>query len=122
MKSKTIIISFLVIAQIGAFKLKSHGQYSNRISNVVLIKNDTIWEAKPILLADETTLNYNKTKAIIQCDNETIFKRIYETHSQLFKQFTYKWKHSKHGNYKRYTIYIDRADADILINWAKSHL
>lgn len=110
MKSKAIIISFLVFALIGAFKLKAHAQNGHpRISNT-------------ILLADETTLNYCKTEAIIECDNETIFNKIFLSHSQLFKRFTCTWIHRKKYPYKHYVIYMDRGDAQILINWAKKNL
>lgn len=74
------------------------------------------------LIADETTISYTKTEAIIHCSNETIFKKIHETHSQLFKRFTCTWKHEKKIAYKHYVIYIDRGDSQILITWAKKNL
>lgn len=114
MKSKAIIISFLVISQIGAFALKSYTQERDKCPSVV--NSDTL------LLADETTLNYCKTEAIIECDNETIFNKIFLSHSQLFKRFTCTWIHRKKHPYKHYVIYMDRGDAQLLINWAKKNL
>lgn len=122
MKKNFLIVLFLTIAQMGAFYIKSNGQYSNRISNIVSIKTDTIWEIKPVLIADETTITYTKTEAIITCDNDTIFKKIHETHSQLFKRFTCTWIHRKSNPYKHYVIYMDKADSQILITWAKKNL
>ncbi len=123
MKSKAIIISFLVIAQIGAFALISYSQNkpaTKHFGNTSLPVNKT--NDSVILLADETTLSYCKTEAIIVCDNETIFLKIHETHSQLFKRFTCNWKHTGKISYKHYVIYMDRGDSQILINWAKKNL
>ncbi len=123
MKSKAIIITFLVIAQIGAFALISYSQnkpatkHFGNTSLPVHKLNDSV-----ILLADETTLTYCKTEAVIVCDNETIFRNIHETHSQLFKRFTCTWEHDKKLCYKHYVIYMDKGDAQILINWAKTNL
>lgn len=122
MKPTAIIISFLVTALIGAFKLKAHAQYPNKMNYVKTVKGCNIKEGSPVLIADETTLTYHRKHATIECNNETIFKKIHETHYQLFKRFTYKQRYTSHQSYKHYVIYIDKGDAHILINWAKKNL
>jgi hypothetical protein len=122
MKSKAIIISFLIIALIGAFKLKSHAQYPNKMNYVKTVKGSNIKAGSPVLIADETTLTYFKTEAIIVCDNETIFRKIHETHNLLFKRFTCNWKHTGKIPYKHYVIYLSKGDAELIVKWAKTNL
>ena len=130
MKTKAIIITGLIMAQIAAFVLKSNAQERDKCpsagyyTNSQRFSNGNVSNVKPlpILLADETVLNYCKTEAIIECDNETIFNKIFLSHSQLFKRFTCTWIHRKSNSYKHYVIYIDRGDSQILINWAKTNL
>lgn len=104
---KIAIIAFLIVAQIGAFYLKAHSQVS---------PSDTL------LLADETTLTYNKTEAKITCDNETVFNELFKTHGTLFKRFTCTWKTDRHGRYKHYVAYLSKGDAKIIQSWAKINL
>lgn len=112
---KILIIAALIAAQIAAFYSISKGQ--NRTPNVGLTNtSDTI------LLADETTMNYTKTEAKINCDNESVFSHIFKTHGTLFKRFTCSWKTDRYGRYKHYVIYLSKDDADVIRLWAKTNL
>ena len=95
MKTKLLIIAFLIVSLLGAFTLKANAQDST-------------------LIADETTLNYNKTGAVIKCSNEAVFNELFKSHGTLFKR--------RHGKYKYYTAYLSREDAQLIINWAKTNL
>lgn len=105
---KALIIIVLIAAQIGAFYLKAHSQVGH--------PTDTV------LLADETTLNYTKTEAVIKCSNESVFNEIFKTHGTLFKRFSCTWKTDRHGRYKYYVIYLSQGDAQIIQSWAKNNL
>lgn len=105
---KFIIVLLLIVAQIAAFYLKSHSQVAH--------PTDTI------LLADETTMNYTKTEARINCSNESVFNEIFKTHGTLFKRFTCTWKTDRHGRYKYYVVYLSKGDAEIIQTWAKTKL
>jgi hypothetical protein len=118
MKTNFIIVWALILSLTGAFALQAISQEHDKCPSVV----PRSVNPNKILLGDETTLNYCKTEAIIICDNETIFKKIHETHSQLFKRFTCSWIFTGVHLYKHYVIYIDKGDARILINWAKRNL
>lgn len=126
MKTKAIIIAFLIVAQIGAFALKSYTQERDKCpSGSYYVSNGHIVshvKDSGILLGDETRLFHLATESKIICDNEKIFKKIHLTHSQLFKRFTCKWQRGSEGRHKHYIIYIDKADANILIQWAKINL
>lgn len=103
MKTKLLIISFLIVALLGAFTLKANAQDST-------------------LIADETTLNYTKAGAKITCCNDAVFNAIFKSHQQLFKRFTCTWKYKNHITYKEYVIYLAKGDADIIKSWAKTNL
>lgn len=122
MKTNTFIIIGLLLAHIAAFTLKANAQARDKCPSVINSGgNVTQILPAPILLADETTLIYQNNGAKIECNNDSIFKKIHETHSQLFKRFTCTWKHD-HGSYKQYIIYINKDDADYIIKWAKTNL
>lgn len=103
MKTKLLIICFLIVALLGAFTLKANAQDST-------------------LIADETTLNYTKTEAKIECDNEKVFNELFKSHGTLFKRFTCTWKSDRYGRYKHYVVYLSKGDADIIKSWAKINL
>lgn len=105
---KLLIVVLLIVAQIGAFYLKAHSQVAH--------------PADTVLLADETTLNYTKTEAVIKCSNESVFNDIFKTHGTLFKRFSCTWKTDRHGRYKYYVVYLSQGDAEIIRNWAKTNL
>jgi hypothetical protein len=121
MKTKVLIISFLIVALLGAFTLKVNAQYSNRINNVVTIKQDTVI-SNDELLADETTLNYTKTEAKIICDNEKVFNELFKSHGTLFKRFTCTWKSDRYGRYKHYVVYLAKGDAELIKSWSNINL
>lgn len=121
MKKKIAIIALLVVAELMAFYLKSHAQtespgYAEGGIRSVQYTKDTI------SIAEGTTLNYTKTEAKIQCNNESVFNSIFKTHGTLFKRFTCTWKTDRYGKYKYYVIYLSQGDADIIFNWAKTNL
>lgn len=105
MKKNILIGAFWIIMLLFSFYLKGHSQ-----------SKDTI------LIADETTLNYTKTEARIHCSNEDVFNKIFRSHGTLFKRFSCTWKTDRHGRYKDYIIYLNKDDAQLIINWAKSNL
>jgi len=104
MNTKVLILFFWAFSLLGAFALKANAQ-----------------EEAP-RIADETYLTYNKTGAIIECNSQTVFYKIFSTHSQLFQKFTCKWIHGNGPSYKRYTIYLSAGDATIIKQWAKTNL
>lgn len=116
-----LIIAALITAQILAFYSISNGQESHSYGG-----NGTIVTPKEradtSLIADETTLNYTKTEAKIDCDNERVFNEIFKTHGTLFKRFTCTWKTDRYGRYKHYVIYLSKEDSEIIRSWAKTNL
>ncbi len=124
MKTNFIIIWALILALLGAFALKAQDT-THSPSSLSMDKTGKIITAN-YLIADETELimplNEGKTEATIVCDNETIFRMIHKTHSQLFKRYTCDVIFTGQHLYKHYVIYIDKGDADIIKNWAKVHL
>ncbi len=130
-----------MVALLGAFTLKANAQYSNRINNVTTIKQDTVIDklartypgttpyklimensTEKLIIADETTLNYTKTEAKIECDNEKVFNELFKSHGTLFKRFICTWKSDRYGRYKHYVVYLAKGDAELIVNWAKSNL
>lgn len=105
MKKNILISAFWIIALLFAFYLKGHSQSKDSI-----------------LIADETTLTYTKTGAKINCTNESVFNEIFKSHGTLFKRFTCTWKTDRHGRYKDYVIYLNRDDAQLIVNWSKTKL
>ena len=115
MKTKLLIISFLIVALLGAFTLKASAQERDKCPSVVN-------SPAPELLADETTLKYTKTEAKIECDNEKVFNELFKSHGTLFKRFTCTWKSDRYGRYKHYVVYLAKGDAELIQLWAKTNL
>jgi hypothetical protein len=105
MKAKTLIIALLIAALTGAFTLQANAQDSTKV-----------------LLADETTISYTKTMAKIECDNESIAKAISQKWDQLITRYTCTKKKDRHGEYKHYTFYLNKDDAQYIVKWAKTNL
>lgn len=105
MKKNILISAFWIITLLFAFYLKGNSQAKDSI-----------------LIADETTLTYTKTGAKINCTNESVFNEIFKSHGTLFKRFTCTWKTDRHGRYKDYVIYLNKDDAQLIVNWAKINL
>lgn len=114
---KYIIIAFIVIAQLGSFYLKANSQSIKWSS-----ENTTVKGKEVEVLADETTLSYTDKFAKIECDNDSVFYKIFTTHYQIISRFTASWKYDRHGRYKHYTLYLNREDVEIIRDWAKSNL
>lgn len=103
MKTKVLIISFLIFTLLGAFALKANAQDST-------------------LIADETMLTYTKTEAKVTCDNEKVFNELFKSHGTIFKRFTCTWKSDRYGRYKHYVVYLSKGDAELIKSWAKINL
>lgn len=131
---KYFIVLLLIIAQLGAFYLKSHSQIAHKnlyekdfcIEPTKKIKwsseNTNVKNKEVEILADETTLSYTDKYAKIECDNDSIFYKIFTTHYQIITRFTASWKYDRHGRYKHYVIYLSREDAELVKSWATKNL
>lgn len=127
MKPKVLIISFLIVALLGAFtkvnSQTSHVMLDSKPLHITgMMTSITSCGDSSFLLADETTLNYTKTEAKIECDNEKVFNELFKSHGTLFKRFTCTWKSDRYGRYKHYVVYLSKGDAEIIVNWAKTNL
>jgi hypothetical protein len=123
MKKNILIIVLLIVAQIGAFTLKAHSQYSNKLSNVTTIVTDTVYDkGASQLLGDETTISYTKTMAKIECCNEKIADILTNKFEQIITRLTWAKKKDRNGIYKQYNIYLNKDDAAIIVKWAKTNL
>lgn len=129
------IISFLAIAQIGAFTLKAHAQLTDSIMDKPTIQYmgapTSIIEAnwyyppinhKPEKIADETTIYYGNKTATIECDNEDIAQKLLRRYDQIIKRAAWGYKKDRHGSYKHYIIVVGKEDANLIKEWAKNNL
>jgi hypothetical protein len=105
MKSKLLILSFLILSLLGAFTLRASAQDSTKT-----------------LLADETWLTYTKTGAKIISYSEQAFKDISLKFGEQFRSITIKYKKDRNGPYKEYAIYLSQDVANNIRNWAKTNL
>jgi phosphopantetheinyl transferase (holo-ACP synthase) len=103
MKTKFLIIAFLLFTLLGAFALKANAQDST-------------------LIADETTLTYTKTGAKIVSFSEAAFKAISLKWGDEFKSINIKYKTDRYGKYKEYVIYMSQELANNIRQWAKKNL
>ena len=110
MKQRILIMSFWIISLCVAFAFKSSAQ-ANAIRPSTVTK-----------LGAETTLSQFGDSAIIECDNDLIFQKLFDTHYQLFHKFSATWITNLKGRHKHYTIYLSKGDADIIVKWAKTNL
>jgi hypothetical protein len=108
MKTRVLIIAFLIVSLICAFAFTSHAQCAT--------------DSNKTLIADETWLMRTKTGTKIQCYNESVFYDLLKSHGTLFKRFTCTWKTDRHGRYKEYIAYLSYEDAQLIVNWAKTNL
>lgn len=124
------IISFLALAQIGAFTLKAHAQLStstyavNYPNTWLKAYADTVSykSMTPELIADETTITYQKNDAKIECDNEEIAQKLLRRYDQIIKRAAWGYKKDRHGTYKHYIIIVGKEDANLIKEWAKGNL
>jgi hypothetical protein len=124
MKTKTLIISFLVVSLLGAFTLKANAQKTDTAPGVILF-NCFDYSKDPkdtTLIADETTLTYTKTGAKIISFSESAFKAISLKWGDEFKSITIRYKTDRHGKYKEYSMYMSTELANNIKQWAKKNL
>jgi hypothetical protein len=108
MKTKVLIIAFLIVSLIFAFAFSSHAQCAIDTSKT--------------LLADETWLTYSKTGARIISYSEGAFKDISLKFGDQFKRISIVYKSDRHGPYKEYSIYLSQDVANSIKEWAKTNL
>lgn len=116
MKTKVLIILFLIVSLLGAFTLKAQPDYQKAYDGFIGNVADTI------LIADETTLTYTKTGAKIVSFSEDIFQKISLKWGEEFKSITIRYKTDRHGRYKEYVIYTSQELANNIRQWAKKNL
>ena len=110
MKQHILIVSFWIVSLCVAFALKSSAQENaTRPSTVTK-------------LGAETTLSQFGDSAIIECDDDLLFRKLFATHYQLFQKFFVTWITNLKGSHQHYTIYLSKGDADIIVKWAKTNL
>lgn len=119
MKTKLLIISFLILSLLGAFSMKARSQINASKSYV---KTQNADSAIYRLIADETWLTYTKTGAKITSYSERAFKDISIKFGELFKSITIRYKSDRHGPYKEYVIYLTQDLANNIETWAKTNL
>jgi len=103
MKTKVLIIAFLILSLLGAFTLKANAQDST-------------------LIADETNLTYTKTGAKIVSYSELAFQAISLKWGDQFKSINIKYKTDRYGRYKEYSIYLSTELANKIKEWSKTNL
>lgn len=101
MKTKVLIILFLIVSLLAAFTASAQDS---------------------TLIADETTLTYTKTGAKIVSFSEDIFQKISLKWGEEFKSITIRYKTDRHGRYKEYVIHTSQELANNIKQWAKKNL
>ena len=124
MKQNIFIVFFLIVAQIGAFTLKAHAQQLAKSDTWVKTWADTASykSVAPELIADETTITYQKNDAKIECDNEEIAQKLLRRYDQIIKRAAWGYKKDRHGSYKHYIIVVGKEDANLIKEWSKTNL
>lgn len=74
------------------------------------------------LIADETKMTVRKTVAIVRCYDEQTAKDIIEAHKQIIKRYNWRWIWEDGKRIKRYIIYFNKKDAELIELWAKTNL
>jgi len=108
MKSKALIIGFLIASLICAFAFTSHAQCNTDTSKT--------------LLADETWITQLKTGAKIVTYSEAVFKDVSLKFGEQFRSIHIYYKKDRNGPYKEYCIYLTSDLATIIKEWAKTNL
>lgn len=114
MKQKLIIVSFLIIALIGAFSLKSNAQQRDKCPSITTTDS--------VILADETTLTTGKSDIKIETYSDEIFYKLYKRFEPNFKRYTCSFKTDRHGRYKVYTIYLQKEYFNDIVKWSNLNL
>ncbi len=131
MKTKVLIIAFLILSLLGAF-IKANSQIDASKEYVITSNGDTFaikqlrYINKDSLsksqIADETWLTYTKTGARIISYSDQAFKDISLKFGEQFKSITIKYKTDRNGPYKEYVIYLSQDVANTIKEWAKINL
>lgn len=108
MKTKVLIISFLIASLCLAF---SHISYSQDRT-----------DSSKVLIADESWLTYTKTGAKIITYSESAFQAISLTWGKEFKAIHIYYKHDRNGQYKEYNIITSQELANNIKQWAVKNL
>lgn len=103
MKTKALIVAFLILSLLGAFTLRACAQDST-------------------LIADETIMTYSKTGAKIVTYSEAVFKDISFKFGDQFKAIHIYYKKDRHGPYKEYCIYLSTELGNNIKEWATKNL
>lgn len=108
MKTKVLIVAFLIVSLICAFACTSHAQCTTDTSKT--------------LIADETWMTELKTGAKIVTFSESVFKDISLRFGDEFKRIGIAYKTDRHGKYKEYVIYLSKETGSTIQQWAKNNL
>lgn len=120
MKTKVLIVAFLIVSLICAFAFTGRSQAYKDNKPVVSSLGDTLnnkW-----LIADETWLTQLKTGAKIVTYSESVFRDISLTFGSEFKRISIMYKKDRNGPYKEYSIYLTQEVANNIKEWAKTNL
>lgn len=128
MKTKVLIIAFLIVSLLGAFTLKAKAQIapnsfhksSGTPSDIGRSIATSIIDST--LIADETNLTYLKTGAKLVTYSEAIFQKISLKFGDQFKAIHIYYKKDRHGPYKEYQITIPTELANTIKEWSKTNL
>lgn len=121
MQSRFLIIAFLIISLLGAFRLKAnsqievHGSNEGNYSKIVSYSDST-------LIADETWITYSKTGARIVTFSEKVFQDISLKWGKEFKSINIIHKYDDDVHTKEYNIYVSRETGNNIKQWAKKNL
>lgn len=108
MKTKVLIISFLIVSLCLAF---SHISYSQDRT-----------DSSKVLIADESWLTYTKTGAKIITYSESAFQAISLKWGLEFKAIHIYYKKDRNGPYKEYQILISQETGNNIKLWAVKNL
>lgn len=126
MKTKVLIILFLILSLLGAFTLKANAQHVPASLEKEGLKGKLFVSAQrmdsAILICDETWLTYSKTGAKVLTYSEKAFQDISLKYATEFKSIHIKNKSDRSGKYREYTIYLSKETAYSLYEWSKKNL
>lgn len=128
MKTKVLIVAFLIVSLICAFAFTSHAQKSTIYNTDGQFTKITTYSCSgkitdsTILIGDETWIAYTKTGARILTYSESVFKDISLKFGEEFKRISILYKKDRNGPYKEYVIYMSQEVGNNIKEWAKSNL
>ena len=122
MKAKILIISFLIISLLAAFKSIAQTKVYPCGNGEGCASYVTTADSGKILIADETYLKFNKAEAKITTTLESVFMDISVKFGAQFKKVMITYKHANAQAYKEYIITISIETANNIKEWAKTNL